>query len=118
MSKALEMLYGEHDVIISAVGITDSLKNQLLQNASSYEINIRHLIHFLKRYADHYHHFKEETILFPAMSKKNEILEDGIIKEMEDHHEEFREMIKSIEICLDKKEFDIAQKQLELYVTM
>ena len=118
MNRPLEILYNEHEIIISAVRLKDSLKIQIQDSPDSYEKNMRCLVHFIKRYADHYHHYKEETILFTAMSRKNEIFEDGIIKEMEDHHEDFREMIKQIEIHLDHKEFEQVQKQMDIYAEM
>ena len=118
MNKTLEMLYDEHSVITNAVGITDSLNTLRQQNPSAYKAAVRKVIAFLKGYADEYHHYKEEVILFPEMSKKNELFEGGIIKEMTDNHQEFREMIKLIEASLNEGEFETVQKNLEKYVNM
>ena len=118
MNKAIETLYNEHDIIISAVGITGSLKALREQNPEAYEAKVRELIVFLRGFADEFHHYKEEIGLFPEMSKKHEMLEGGILREMFDNHEEFREMLRNIESRLDHKEYEKAQKQLETYVNM
>ena len=118
MNKTIEMLFDEHSAITSAVGVTDSLNTLRQQNPSAYKAMVRKMVAFLKGYADEYHHYKEEVILFPEMSKKNELLGDGIIKEMTDNHQEFRRMIKLIETSLNEGEFEIAQKTLEKYVNM
>ena len=112
------MLYEEHSIIISAVGITESLNEVRQQNPTAYKAMVRKMITFLKGYADEYHHYKEEIILFREMSKKNELFENGIIKEMTDNHEEFRGMIRLIEKNLDEGEFEQSQKNLEKYVNM
>jgi hemerythrin-like domain-containing protein len=80
-----------------------------------YEDTVRQLISFFRSYADKYHHYKEEKILFPEMSKRNELLMDGAIKEMLENHEDFREMIRGIEQFLDEKNYSGARQQLEKY---
>ena len=80
-----------------------------------YESSVRSLIGFFRNYADKFHHFKEEDILFPEMSKKSELMADGIVKEMFDNHEDFREMIREIAKANDAKRYNEAQKFLEAY---
>ena len=115
MNKTIQMLFDEHEIIVNAIDAAKQLKPQPGKNDKQYEQNVRDLIDFFRNYADNFHHFKEEQILFPAMKKKNELLEDGILKEMFDNHEEFREMIKSIEKFLDEKNYMRAQQQLVIY---
>ncbi len=118
MAKSLEMLYTEHDVIINAVGMTEPINSQMQTNPDLFEKNMRQMVHFIKHYAGHYHHNKEETILLPATGKKSEVLEDVIIKGTQDHHVEFKEMIEKIEKNLDLKEYDLVQKNVKIYVDM
>lgn len=115
MNKTIRVLYDEHDIIVNAIDAAKQLKSQVGKNDKQYEQNVRDLIDFFRNYADNYHHHKEEQILFPAMKKKNELLADGVLKEMLDNHEEFREMIKNIEKSLNEKNYPEAQKQLEAY---
>ena len=48
------------------------------------------LITFFRNYADKFHHYKEEKLLFPLMCEKNDMLENSIIAEMLDNHQDFR----------------------------
>ena len=109
---SLQLLYDEHDVILRAIGRVRQAANL---SGDRYEPEVRHLIHFFRTYADRYHHFKEEDILFLEMTRKNALLGDGILREMYGHHTAFRERIASAERHLDAKEFDAAQAELEAY---
>lgn len=115
MHKTIQMLFDEHEMIVNALDAAKQLKTQIGKNDKQYEQNVRDLIDFFRNYADNFHHHKEEQILFPAMKKKNELLGDGVLKEMFDNHEDFRETTKNIEKSLDEKNYAQAQKQLEAY---
>jgi hemerythrin-like domain-containing protein len=111
----LKTLYDEHSIIINAIDVARQSKILIGIDNAQYESTIRQLITFFRNYADKYHHYKEENILFPEMNKRNELLVDGVIKEMFDNHEEFREKIRNIEINLDSKMYAQAQTELEKY---
>lgn len=49
------------------------------------------------------------------MSKRNELLEDGVIKEMFENHEDFREMMRNIESEIDNNNVDSAYKLFNEY---
>lgn len=115
MNKSMKILYDEHSIIINAIDAARQSKELIGRNDEFYESTIRKLIFFFRAYADKFHHYKEEIILFPEMNKKNEMLADGVIKEMFDNHEDFREMIKSIENSLNEKKYPEAHRQLEQY---
>lgn len=115
MNNAVRVLFDEHKIILSAIDIAKEAGKLIEKNEIIYERLIRELINFFRVYADQYHHYKEEKILFPEMNKKNELLEDGVIKEMLENHEDFRNLIKSIENFIDNKNYRSAQKQLDMY---
>ncbi len=115
MKSPVKVLFDEHEIIQSAIGIAKEAEILIAKDGIIYENTVRKLISFFREYADQYHHFKEEQILFPEMSKKNELLEDGVLKEMFENHSDFRSMIKSIEIFLDSKDYKEAQQQLNTY---
>lgn len=115
MNTYLKLLYDEHSIIINAIDVAKESESLIGKDDVLYEKTIRSLIDFFRNYADKYHHNKEEMILFPEMEKKNEMLQDGVIKEMFDNHEEFREMIAIIEQNLDAKNFIETQKKLNAY---
>ena len=115
MNNAIQMLFEEHSVIVTAIDAAENAESLIGINDILYEKTIRELLYFFRKYADNYHHRKEEEILFPEMKKKNELLADGVLKEMFDNHEEFREMLRNIERLLDEKNYMNAQKQLNIY---
>jgi len=115
MDKSMKILYDEHDIIVNAIDTARQAKSLIGKDDSRYENSIRSLINFFRSYADKFHHYKEEIILFPEMNKKNELLADGVIKEMFDNHDDFREKIRNIEASLNEKKYLQAQQQLEAY---
>lgn len=115
MTNALKILYDEHEVIVSAIELAKGSAGLAESNPPKYELVVRDLLSFFRNYADQYHHHKEEQILFPALGKKNELLQEGIITEMLSNHEDFRNMLRGIEIELEKKEYKQARQYLALY---
>lgn len=115
LKNPVKVLFDEHEIIVLAIDMAKEAGKLISTNKVVYEKLIRDLINFFRLYADQYHHYKEEQILFPEMSKKNELLEDGVIQEMFENHADFRDMIKGIETFLDKKDYEKAQQQLNSY---
>ena len=111
----MKVLFDEHEIIVNAIDTAKQAKSLIGKDDAAYEKLITQLIGFFRNYADKYHHFKEEEILFPEMAKRNELLADGVIKEMFENHADFRLMIKNIETSLNKKQYPQAQQQLEQY---
>lgn len=115
MNKAIQILFDEHEIIANAIDAAKHAKVLIGKSEKQYEITIRDLIKFFRNYCDNFHHQKEEAVLFPEMKKKNELLADGILKEMLDNHEDFREMLKEIENNLNEKKYFLTQQKLEAY---
>jgi len=115
MTESTQLLFDEHEIIISAMDIAKENEKLIGKDNVRYENNFRQILAFFKLYADGFHHHKEEEILFPEMSRKNEFLKDGVIKEMLDNHEEFRAMTASIEAFLNKKDYTHTSQQFNLY---
>lgn len=115
MNPFIKLLYDEHAVIVNAIDTAKQLRQLAGKDDTLYEKTLRKLIRFFREYADKYHHYKEELILFPEMNRRNELLGDGIVKEMFDNHEEFRLRIGRIVQNLDRKDYLSAQAELEKY---
>lgn len=115
MDKSMKILYDEHELIVNAIDTAQQSGSLLGTNEVRYESTVRSLINFFRAYADRFHHYKEEIILFPEMNRKNELLAEGIIKEMFDNHVEFREMIGAIEAHLNEKKYSKANELLKKY---
>ncbi|MEI2695241.1 MAG: hemerythrin domain-containing protein [Saprospiraceae bacterium] len=114
MNKAIEILTHEHNIIIAALGQVKGLFKELRQGNECY-YEIKKSMEFFRVYADNYHHAKEENVLFPEMIRRREMLEFGVIYEMNQNHEDFREMLSKMEDCLDEAEWELAQKTFEKY---
>jgi hemerythrin-like domain-containing protein len=115
MDPTQELLFSEHEIVLSAVTLAEKGEKLLARDEAACENILRRLLTFFRDYADLYHHKKEEEILFPEMNRKNALLEEGAIKEMLENHDDFRDMLKSIERFLDKKDFTRALQQLHIY---
>jgi hemerythrin-like domain-containing protein len=115
MNSSLKMLFDEHEIISNVIDTAKHAGSLIGKDNKKYESVIRQLISFFRSYADNYHHHKEELILFPEIAKKNEIAAEGIIREMDENHEDFRELIRSVEKELDLKNYITAQHKLEQY---
>lgn len=114
MNKAVQLLTKEHEVIRIAIAKTLALfSSGTSDNTHSEELKMR--LDFFKNYADQYHHKKEEQVLFPEMIKRNEMLEFGVVHEMLENHEDFREMILEIETLIDEEDLVSAQKEFQSY---
>mgnify|MGYP001616597094 CR=1 FL=1 len=99
-SKATDILYCEHDVILDALDAADRIGVLLGKNDEEFLRRAESLLKFFREYGDQYHHKKEEEYLFPEMMKKNELIGEGILAEMLENHSDFREMLARTEKCL------------------
>ncbi len=115
MSNSLKMLFNEHDVITKAAYLAKNAESLIGVNDEEYELTISELIRFFRVYADQYHHYKEEEILFPEMAKKSEMLAEGILKEMLDNHEFFRETLREIESNLKDQNYPEVARGINEY---
>ncbi|MEW6467643.1 MAG: hemerythrin domain-containing protein [Bacteroidota bacterium] len=116
MNKHLKPLYDEHDIIVQAAEIARQAGPLALEDGERYASLIRELTGFFRQYADSYHHYKEELILFPEMSRKNELLLGGVVGEMLENHTDFREMLGAVVKFLDRGEHQKARQQLDYYL--
>lgn len=111
-----ELLVAEHNVIIGA-GELINLNDKLWEsNSSEYKNYVINLLNFFSVYADEFHHQKEEEILFPAISSKNNLVGGSIVQELIEHHEDFRQLLQQIRKALAANDFVTTQKYLETYI--
>lgn len=115
MNNPIDLLYKEHELIVEAAEIAKELR-LLIDKRELYEKKVFELISFFREFADSCHHQKEEQVLFPEMIKANELLESGVVMEMFENHEDFRELISEIEQLTKEKNYENAQNKLEQYV--
>ncbi len=115
MNDPIKLLFDEHDIITDATNTALELR-KIIDKPEVYSEQVFQLISFFREYADKYHHHKEEEVLFPEMVKANELLESGVVQEMFENHEDFRELIREIEQLTKDNSLSNAQDKLEFYV--
>ncbi|HEY3250054.1 MAG TPA: hemerythrin domain-containing protein [Ignavibacteria bacterium] len=118
MDKSIEILYNEHDIIKSVINYREKIAALANSNPELYKKTILELINFFRNYADKFHHYKEEKLLFPLMCEKNDMLKDSIIQEMLENHEDFRKLVKSIESAADSGNYEESSKLMFKYTEM
>ena len=115
MNNPVEILVKEHVVIVSAINLANQLQKIIVSEPKKFIDLAGKLIDFFRNYADKYHHYKEESFLFPRMCDENQLLEGGIIKEMLNNHEEFRNSLRNIEKALKIGELASVAENFSIY---
>ena len=115
MNDPVQTLLDEHTIISDALHTARQAASLIGKDDKLYARIVKQLIYFFRKYADGYHHKKEEDILFPEISKRRALLEGGIIMEMLENHDEFRKMVTLIEKFVDEGDNVRAQRVVERY---
>ncbi len=100
MSKAIDDLMHEHEAILSALKILDTIAKNLKMQKTVNSADIVSFIGFLKEFADKCHHGKEEGILFPELIKAGMPEKGGPIEVMLAEHAQGRQYIKEMESAI------------------
>jgi hemerythrin-like domain-containing protein len=111
MNDPMTVLRAEHEVITAAGGVIGAMDTA----SASYDDVLRRLISFFVSYSDGFHHRKEEVALFPALRSHPEFYLHGLLDELEEHHQTFRDRIARMQSALSEKNYDGAQSELSLY---
>ncbi|OGS91501.1 MAG: hypothetical protein A2Z95_09475 [Gallionellales bacterium GWA2_60_18] len=96
----LDVLFREHDTIHSGLYLLDRVASMLDAGEPVPEGFQRWAIEFLRDFADHCHHAKEEAILFPALIGRCDGSMGEAIAAMEREHARFKGCIAILD-CLD-----------------
>ena len=118
MDKSLEVLFNEHEIIKSIIDYREKITAIAISDPHKYKKIIIELVSFFRNYADKFHHYKEEKLLFPLMCERNEILKESIVEEMLDNHQDFRSLVKSIELAAESGNHEESSRLLFRYTEM
>lgn len=114
-NNPIDIMYAEHDIIKKAESIIINCDQLWETDPQGYTELINKLIIFFREYADGYHHYKEEDVLFPAINNHPDFILQGLIFEFNQHHESFREYTKEIEEALAVNDFTNSYNILSMY---
>lgn len=117
MNKVVQVLMHEHQLIKHAIEHTRSTISAVQARDLTIDA-LRERIEFFRKYADGYHHYKEEEVLFPTMIDKNEMLEYGVVHEMLQNHEDFRQLLSELEIAVGENDIAAFEDKFTMYAEM
>jgi hemerythrin-like domain-containing protein len=96
MKNITNELSEEHQTILKVIDIVLNECNQLEKNKEPDKAFFNEVINFIKKYADGYHHAKEEDILFKAMLDNIENMHCNPIPVMLHEHDAGRQFVKGM----------------------
>lgn len=114
-NNPLDELYEEHRIISESEKMIRELNETWLRDPDLFKISVEKMLRFFQEYADGLHHRKEEEYLFPALINHPDFTLQEMIREFENHHEEFRNYIDCIKEELNKQHWEAAYKLLRSY---
>jgi hemerythrin-like domain-containing protein len=115
MSQLTDLLINEHEIIKNAGNTIESLYKKWESDESLYKEEVKKLLDFFRTYADKYHHFKEEEVVFPYINNHPDFVLQEMIDEFNVHHEDFREYAHDIEENIEAGDYEKAYVLLHKY---
>ena len=108
MKTPVRDLIEEHQAISVALNIIEQISTRCRKENEINTADINDLLGFLKVFADHCHHGKEENYLFPALEKAGIRKEGGPIGFMLRQHDQGRSLIGRMEAAVSGDPVDKA----------
>lgn len=106
--QVIDILKDEHQTILSRLEIFKEINSS---NVIDKKSELQEHLDFFENYADHFHHAKEEEILFKWMITKNPMMENGPIAVMLSDHNFGRSLLNEIaDLLTDLSESDDCAK--------
>ena len=107
-----EILSDEHRIIERVLGGVEQLTKLPIAGSLGHW---RKALDFFRHFADECHHFKEESVLFPALEEHGIPREGGPVGMMLTEHEEGRAHVKSMIVAVERLENGDAAAQDSLF---
>ncbi len=107
--EALKVLVKEHVKINECLNLLSTAGDKILKNEGPPKEFFSRAMRFCSEFADKYHHYKEEHVMFNYLAQKHNGEIDGQIESHRNQHEQCRDLIRKIEGALEGYE----QKQNE-----
>ncbi len=104
--KITQALIDEHISILKGLSFLKIARNKIENNQHPSKLFFQKAIPFFRNYADKYHHYKEEFLMFGFLAKKKEGLLDLEIGSLRHQHEIGRQFLTKIEKSLNGYEME------------
>jgi len=95
--KSLEILIKEHALILHALECLTAARDKLEKGERPPKAFFEKAVEFFQNFADKFHHFKEEYLMFGLLSQKKDGAHDGEIGTLRYQHERCRTFIGEIQ---------------------
>jgi len=92
-----QTLIGEHVLILKGLGFLRVARDKIEQNQHPPKLFFQKAIPFFRNYADKYHHYKEEFLMFGFLAQKKEGQLDLEIGSLRHQHEIGRQFLTRLE---------------------
>lgn len=109
--ESIDILVKEHQLIRRFLDILALAKVKLEKGGRPQAGFFQQAITFSKQYADQFHHFKEEYLMFGLLAQKEHGALDGQIGELRYQHERCRHCITEIEKSIHDEQFEMDEMQ-------
>ncbi len=122
--KPLETLKNEHGLIRQFLDILEGGLKKMREGERPPREFFEKAVHFAQKFADEYHHLKEEHIMFVRLAQKQGGEYDGQVESLRHQHETGRDHIAAIGAALDGYEdgnpikTDVISQSLTDYIPM
>jgi hemerythrin-like domain-containing protein len=100
--KPTELLKEEHQTILLVIGAVEREVEKIGRTGRVDGGRVKKILDFLRNFADHCHHAKEENILFMLLQEKGMPADSGPIFVMLGEHEENRKNVAAVAEALPK----------------
>lgn len=102
MMKASKILMDEHEKILEMLEVLDRICQNIENSNNPPTEHLERIIDFIRSFADHWHHAKEENLLFPAMEKAGIPRDGGPIGVMLTDHVAGRDQVRRMDNAVQK----------------
>ncbi len=112
--KAIETLHREHDLILEFLTQLSAGVDRIVSDQGPPKEFLEKALDFCRVFADQYHHYKEEYVMFGLLAQKHDGTLDGEIARHRDQHEECRNLIQKTGQALEgySRELDTASRTI------
>jgi len=95
--KITQALIDEHIIILKGLGFFKTTRDRIEKNQHPPKQFFQSAVSFFRYYADQYHHYKEEFLMFGFLARKKEGLLDLEIGSLRHQHEIGRQFLTNVE---------------------
>lgn len=99
--KAIKILIDEHDLIIQCLDHLSLAAKKIVDNQGPPKEFFEGALDFCRVYADKYHHWKEEYVMFSQLAQKHGGTLDNEIERHRSQHEQCRNLIQNVAESLE-----------------